>query len=79
MSLRGQKYYPAETLGEGSYGAVKTVYNDEGEIFALKRFENTDEDDSMFGSLHLGTLREISILRMISSIRPHEKFKGTRF
>lgn len=75
-SMRKQKYYPAESLGEGSYGAVHTVYDDNGEMFALKEFEPTDDDDSMCGSLSLGTLREISVLRMFSSIRPEEKNRG---
>jgi len=37
-------YHRAAALGEGTYGSVVVVYNDEGEEFALKLF--IDEDDS---------------------------------
>lgn len=43
-------YYKANALGAGAYGSVVTVYDDDGNEFALKLFydedENSDEEDS---------------------------------
>ena len=39
-----ETYHRAQSLGSGSYGSVLTVYNDDGEEFALKLF--IDDDDS---------------------------------
>ena len=52
---------------EGTYGSVVTVYNDAGEEFALKSFD-PDEDN---GTLELGTLREVSILRLLREENGH--------
>jgi phosphorylase kinase gamma subunit len=70
----------------GSYGAVNTVYNDDGEMFAMKSFDvekeeigndNTDDDEDaeeiVYGTCELGTLREISVLRMFANIQPTDK------
>ena len=43
-SLPLRRYHRAQRLGEGSFGSVVTVYDDEGRVFALKMFE-PDEDD----------------------------------
>jgi serine/threonine protein kinase len=63
MELRSQlpmrQYHLAERLGEGACGAVRTVYDDDGQVFALKCFE-PEEDD---GTLASETIREISVLR----------------
>lgn len=72
-------YHRASQVGAGSFGSVLTVYNDEGEQFALKLFfkgENDDEDDESTVPLELGTLREISCLRFLrgkteASHHPH--------
>ena len=60
-------YHRTGTLGEGSFGSVVTVYSDEGTPFALKIFD-PDEDD---GTLDLGTLRELSILRVLRGTNGH--------
>lgn len=59
------KYHQAESLGDGSFGAVKMVYDDEGQQFALKSFDRNEDDDT----LDVGTLREISILRRVGRMR----------
>jgi len=45
-------------------------------MFALKEFANPEEDESMCGSLQLGTLREISVLRMLASLREDDLYRG---
>lgn len=78
-SLPFASYHRASQVGAGSFGSVLTVYNDEGEQFALKLFfkgENDDEDDESAVPLELGTLREISCLRFLrgkteASHHPH--------
>jgi len=83
VSLLGHKYYIAESLGEGTFGSVRTCYNEEGQQFAVKefQFEKVDSDDSdldtsysysHYESLQLGTLREISVLRLFSPLYPGE-------
>ena len=64
-SLPLGSYHRAQSLGSGSYGSVVTVYNDEGDEFALKLF---DEDDV---GISLGALREISILRLLRHENSH--------
>ncbi|KAG8466298.1 hypothetical protein KFE25_002054 [Diacronema lutheri] len=57
MSL--DRFLPAGTLGEGSYGSVFTVYREsDGACFAAKSFSASDDDET----LEAGTLRELSIL-----------------
>ena len=46
MLLGNGSYHRAEVLGDGSYGSVRTVYDDDGEVFACKIME-TDEDCSL--------------------------------
>ena len=66
-------YHRASQLGSGSYGSVVTVYNDDGEQFALKLFENDENDDSSAvpGVIDLGALREISCLRFFRHQNSH--------
>ncbi|GAX26457.1 hypothetical protein FisN_1Lh717 [Fistulifera solaris] len=69
-SLPFASYHRASQVGAGSFGSVLTVYNDEGEQFALKLFfkgdnDNDDDDDESAVPLELGTLREISCLRFL--------------
>ena len=56
-----QAYHRASQIGEGSFGAVLTVYNDQGEEYALKLFETNAAD----GCIDLGALRELSCLRIL--------------
>jgi serine/threonine protein kinase len=70
MSLPFATYHRTSQVGEGTYGSVVTVYNDDGDEFALKLFYRNDDDDDNDDSPHpleLGTLREISCLRLLRS------------
>eukprot|EP00956_Cyclotella_meneghiniana_P031278 scaffold81739_cov67-Cyclotella_meneghiniana.AAC.6 len=60
-------YHRAQALGEGTYGSVVCVYNDAGEELALKVFDPDEDNDTM----ELGTLREISILRILRGDNGH--------
>ncbi len=60
-------YHRAAALGEGSFGSVVTVYDDEGREFAFKMFANDEDDDT----LDLGTLREVSALRVLRAGNGH--------
>ena len=62
-----KEYFRAAALGEGSFGSVVTVYDDEGKECALKMFENDEENDT----LDSGTLRELSILRLLREANGH--------
>ena len=65
--LKCAKYHRAQSLGEGTFGSVVSVYDDEGQAHALKIFEE-DEDDE---TLDLSTLRELSILRVLRNGNGH--------
>ena len=66
-------YHRASQVGEGTYGSVVTVYNDDGEEFALKLFvpddtdggDDDDDDNEQQQPIDLGALREISCLRLL--------------
>ena len=75
-----ETYHRAQAVGSGAYGSVLVVYNDDGEEFALKLFDDEDSDDEEEESdededddedkisgdgISLGALREISILRIL--------------
>lgn len=60
-------YHRAQSLGEGTYGSVMCVYNDLGEALALKSFDADEDHDTM----ELGTLREVSILRILRCDNGH--------
>ena len=64
-------YHRAESLGSGSYGSVITVYDDDGESYALKMFTEDDDDDEEEIGIALGALREISILRLFRGQNRH--------
>jgi serine/threonine protein kinase len=83
FSLLNATYHSANKLGEGTFGAVTTVYNDDGEMFAMKTFDleieevsDEENDDEIYefeyGTQELGTLRELSVLRMFSKILPND-------
>ena len=61
------KYHRAGALGEGTYGSVVTVYNDAGDELALKMFDCDENNET----LELGTLRELSILRLLRESNSH--------
>jgi serine/threonine protein kinase len=82
-ALPGKEYYRASKLGEGSYGSVVTVYDDDGCEYAAKVFDCDDssedesddsEDDwtpSSSSGVDVGALREISMLRFINGAHPN--------
>lgn len=61
MSAYGElvdRFLPAGTLGEGSYGSVFTVYREsDGDGFAAKSFTASEDD----ATLEAGTVREVSV------------------
>ena len=61
------QYHRTCHLGDGSFGSVVIVYNDEGREYALKMFLEEDEREPM----NLGVLREISCLRLLRSQNAH--------
>lgn len=84
-SLPLATYHRTEALGSGSYGSVLRVYDDDGTELALKLFDEDDESDesddddddasSCDGdgqhALGVGTLREISVLRLLRGSNAH--------
>jgi len=66
-TLALKEYFRSSALGEGSFGSVVTVYDDEGTELALKMFENDEDNDT----LDSGTLRELSILRLLREGNGH--------
>ena len=38
-------YHRANAIGSGSYGSVVVVYDDEGEEYAMKLFDDEEEDE----------------------------------
>ena len=62
-----KEYFRSSALGEGSFGSVVTVYDDEGDELALKIFANDEDDETLDSS----TLREISILRVLRESNGH--------
>jgi serine/threonine protein kinase len=83
VSLPRRTYYRAESLGEGSYGSVVTVYDSDGASFAAKLFDSdsgsecdSDSDDCEsveYAScgVDVGALRELSMLRLINGAHPN--------
>lgn len=76
-SLPLDTYHRASQVGSGTYGTVVTVYNEEGEQFALKLFVEDDEDgedENNWASrvIDLGALREISCLRLFRHKNSHQ-------
>ena len=59
-SISRRTYRLGKRLGAGTYGVVYEVTRDDGEPFALKRFQRNGSRE-----LDLGILREISILKML--------------
>lgn len=68
-------YHRANAIGSGSYGSVVVVYDDEGEEYAMKLFDDEEEDEDSVNpsdyGLNLGALREISILRLLKEENSH--------
>lgn len=70
-SLPIATYHRAESLGSGTYGSVITVYNDDGEEFALKLFLPDDDDDEP-AAMDISAMREISVLRLLRDKNKHD-------
>eukprot|EP00536_Pseudo-nitzschia_multiseries_P000367 jgi/Psemu1/178669/e_gw1.5.249.1 len=68
-------YHRANAVGSGSYGSVVVVYDDDGEEYAMKLFDDEEDDgeseDSSDYGISLGALREISILRLLREANSH--------
>jgi len=64
-------YHPTKAIGSGSFGSIVVVYDDEGEEYAMKLFDDDDSDDDANYGLSLGTLREISVLRLLREENSH--------
>ena len=75
--LAHRAYYQANKLGEGSFGAVVLVYNDDADEYAAKVFrpdpeEHEDEDeDEVDSGVDVGALRELSVLRLLNGAHPN--------
>jgi len=65
-------YHRAQALGEGTFGSVVAVYNDDGEEYALKLFLEDDDEEEEGNGYDLGALREISILRILREKNGHD-------
>lgn len=61
------EYHQAAKIGEGAYGAITAVYDEDGLLFARKTFEQAED-----GSADQGALREMSILRMLRAEAKYE-------
>ncbi len=46
-SVRNHKYFQTRELGEGSYGAVLLVFNEEGNNYAMKQFKSEYDKESI--------------------------------
>ena len=46
-SIRKHKYFQTKELGEGSYGAVLLVFNEEGNNYAMKQFKTEYDKESI--------------------------------
>ena len=57
-------YFRGGTLGEGAFGAVMAVFDNDGKEYAAKRFEESED-----GDLDGGTLKEIAVLRLLSQTK----------
>ncbi|VEU43788.1 unnamed protein product [Pseudo-nitzschia multistriata] len=68
-------YHRTNAVGSGSFGSVVVVYDDDGEEYAMKLFDEEDEGDGSEDSedygISLGALREISILRFLREENSH--------
>ena len=82
-TIQHKEYFRASKLGEGSFGSVITVYDEDGGEFACKVFDQSEEDggdededeewEEGGGSsgLDVGVLRELSILRLLNGAHPN--------
>ena len=65
-------YYRSEYAYNGSHGSVMTAYNDLGEEYKMKLFDNDDLDlDDEDESIPLEALHEISLLRLLRKDNGH--------
>jgi len=59
-------YHHTSKLGEGTFGQIKNVFDDDGNEWAVKLF-----GPDGYKCLDLGTLREISILTILRDLHPN--------
>ena len=85
VGLPRNEYYRASKLGEGTYGSVVTVFDEDGNSWAAKVFSseedadtNSDSEDSeeewtpkSNSGIEVGVLRELSILRFLNAAHPN--------
>lgn len=64
--LEGE-YFRAGKIGDGAYGDVLKVFDEDGTAFAAKRFEPDEEEGD--GSIEAGALREVAILRILDTVK----------
>ena len=83
--LPEKQYYRASTLGEGAYGAVSVVYDDDGGEFAAKTFweesaggdaggdwnDDGEWEEASAEGIECGVLREIAMLRLLNGAHPN--------
>jgi serine/threonine protein kinase len=81
-TLPFQQYHRTSHLGDGTFGAVVTVYNNDGEEYAMKLFmedettedqgnDDTESDYTPAQPISIGTLRELSCLRLLRGENSH--------
>lgn len=63
-------YHRTQALGDGSFGSVITVYNNDGEPYAMKLFYE-EEEDNEDNTMEVGALVEISMLRLLREQNGH--------
>ncbi len=65
QSIKGYFYKINNIIGSGAFGIVYKVTRSDGKIFALKKFLKENDE------YELGTLREISILKILQNSEQH--------
>ena len=84
-TLPFQQYHRTCHLGDGTFGSVVKVYSDDGDEYAMKLFledhdeneendDNDDDDDEYTPAqqpMSIGTLRELSCLRVLRGENAH--------
>ena len=81
--LPHKEYFRAAKLGEGAFGSVVTVYDDDGAVWAAKVFEPEDEEEEWDeeasewdargadAGMAIGAVREMSMLRLLNGAHPN--------
>ena len=58
--------YETSQLGNGACGSISLVYDDNGNEFVMKKFEEDDDE-----TISLDALREMSMFRLLSGNNSH--------